>query len=124
MLTRPAYQYMADTVVGSLSEGSTVITLNISSACLDEIHPELTPPSTELEFLLLSPIQYGIVLDAGSSHTALYIYEWPAEKDNNTGRVEQTHSCKVKGTVCCHIHRYTHTTRMHCALNFSQRLYL
>lgn len=41
--------------------------------------------------------KYGIVLDAGSSHTALYIYEWPAEKDNNTGRVEQTHSCKVKG---------------------------
>ncbi|KAM9425471.1 ectonucleoside triphosphate diphosphohydrolase 1 [Pholidichthys leucotaenia] len=41
--------------------------------------------------------KYGIVLDAGSSHTALYIYEWPAEKDNNTGRVEQTYSCKVKG---------------------------
>ncbi|KAM3592483.1 uncharacterized protein V6R79_019698 [Siganus canaliculatus] len=41
--------------------------------------------------------KYGIVLDAGSSHTALYIYAWPAEKDNNTGRVEQTHSCKVKG---------------------------
>ncbi|XP_038591474.1 ectonucleoside triphosphate diphosphohydrolase 1 isoform X1 [Micropterus salmoides] len=41
--------------------------------------------------------KYGIVLDAGSSHTALYIYEWPAEKDNNTGRVEQIHSCKVKG---------------------------
>ncbi|XP_039991854.1 ectonucleoside triphosphate diphosphohydrolase 1 isoform X2 [Xiphias gladius] len=41
--------------------------------------------------------KYGIVLDAGSSHTALYIYEWPAEKDNNTGRVAQTHSCKVKG---------------------------
>uniref|UniRef100_A0A1A8L3A0 Ectonucleoside triphosphate diphosphohydrolase 1 n=1 Tax=Nothobranchius pienaari TaxID=704102 RepID=A0A1A8L3A0_9TELE len=41
--------------------------------------------------------KYGIVLDAGSSHTALYIYKWPAEKDNNTGRVEQEYSCKVKG---------------------------
>ncbi|XP_041830206.1 ectonucleoside triphosphate diphosphohydrolase 1 isoform X2 [Melanotaenia boesemani] len=41
--------------------------------------------------------KYGIVLDAGSSHTALYIYKWPAEKDNNTGRVEQKHSCKVQG---------------------------
>ncbi|XP_068439942.1 ectonucleoside triphosphate diphosphohydrolase 1 isoform X1 [Clinocottus analis] len=41
--------------------------------------------------------KYGIVLDAGSSHTSLYIYEWPAEKDNNTGRVEQTHSCTVDG---------------------------
>lgn len=46
---------------------------------------------------LLQKYKYGIVLDAGSSHTALYIYEWPAEKDNNTGRVEQTHSCKVQG---------------------------
>ncbi|KAF7667142.1 hypothetical protein LDENG_00077010 [Lucifuga dentata] len=46
---------------------------------------------------LLQKYKYGIVLDAGSSHTALYIYEWPAEKDNNTGRVEQTHVCKVKG---------------------------
>ncbi|KAI1887202.1 hypothetical protein AGOR_G00203720 [Albula goreensis] len=41
--------------------------------------------------------KYGIVLDAGSSHTAVYIYEWPAEKENNTGMVRQTHSCNVKG---------------------------
>ncbi|KAG8009215.1 Ectonucleoside triphosphate diphosphohydrolase 1 [Nibea albiflora] len=46
---------------------------------------------------LLQKYKYGIVLDAGSSHTALYIYKWPAEKDNNTGRAEQTHVCKVKG---------------------------
>ncbi|XP_051926813.1 ectonucleoside triphosphate diphosphohydrolase 1 [Hippocampus zosterae] len=41
--------------------------------------------------------KYGIVLDAGSSHTTVFIYEWPAEKDNNTGRAEQKHSCNVKG---------------------------
>uniref|UniRef100_A0AAV2LF73 Ectonucleoside triphosphate diphosphohydrolase 1 n=1 Tax=Knipowitschia caucasica TaxID=637954 RepID=A0AAV2LF73_KNICA len=47
---------------------------------------------------LIPKYKYGIVLDAGSSHTAMYIYEWPAEKDNNTGRVEQTHCCKVSGS--------------------------
>lgn len=46
-------------------------------------------------FLIL---QYGIVLDAGSSHTSVFIYEWPAEKENNTGMVRQTHTCGVKGT--------------------------
>lgn len=41
--------------------------------------------------------QYGIVLDAGSSRTTVYIYEWPAEKENNTGVVSQTFKCNVKG---------------------------
>ncbi|KAI4877222.1 hypothetical protein NFI96_020237 [Prochilodus magdalenae] len=41
--------------------------------------------------------KYGIVLDAGSSHTSVYIYEWPAEKENNTGMVSQMHSCNVNG---------------------------
>ncbi|KAK7918859.1 hypothetical protein WMY93_010143 [Mugilogobius chulae] len=43
---------------------------------------------------LIAKYKYGIVLDAGSSHTAMYIYQWPAEKDNNTGRVEQTTPAK------------------------------
>ncbi|XP_051883227.1 ectonucleoside triphosphate diphosphohydrolase 1 isoform X2 [Pristis pectinata] len=42
-------------------------------------------------------LKFGVVLDAGSSHTALYIYQWPAEKMNNTGLVEQLKSCSVKG---------------------------
>uniref|UniRef100_A0A8D2KSN2 Ectonucleoside triphosphate diphosphohydrolase 3 n=1 Tax=Varanus komodoensis TaxID=61221 RepID=A0A8D2KSN2_VARKO len=46
-----------------------------------------------------SPIRrtYGIVLDAGSSRTTAYVYEWPAEKENNTGVVSQTFKCNVKG---------------------------
>lgn len=47
---------------------------------------------------LLRP-QYGIVLDAGSSHTNLYIYKWPAEKENDTGVVQQLEECQVKGKV-------------------------
>ncbi|XP_004681087.2 PREDICTED: ectonucleoside triphosphate diphosphohydrolase 1 [Condylura cristata] len=42
-------------------------------------------------------LKYGIVLDAGSSHTSLYIYSWPAEKENNTGVVHQIDECRVKG---------------------------
>ncbi|XP_070780606.1 ectonucleoside triphosphate diphosphohydrolase 2 isoform X1 [Enoplosus armatus] len=40
---------------------------------------------------------YGIVLDAGSSHTALYIYKWPADKQNGTGVVTQHSECHAKG---------------------------
>ncbi|XP_012873286.1 PREDICTED: ectonucleoside triphosphate diphosphohydrolase 1 isoform X3 [Dipodomys ordii] len=42
-------------------------------------------------------VKYGIVLDAGSSHTNLYIYKWAAEKENDTGVVRQIEECKVKG---------------------------
>lgn len=41
--------------------------------------------------------QYGIVLDAGSSHTAMYIYKWPADKQNGTGVVTQHTECHPKG---------------------------
>ncbi|XP_024294853.1 ectonucleoside triphosphate diphosphohydrolase 2 [Oncorhynchus tshawytscha] len=40
---------------------------------------------------------YGVVLDAGSSHTAMYIYKWPADKQNGTGIVTQHSECHVKG---------------------------
>ncbi|XP_019353659.1 ectonucleoside triphosphate diphosphohydrolase 3 [Alligator mississippiensis] len=47
---------------------------------------------------VLSPgLKYGIVLDAGSSRTTVYVYEWPAEKANDTGVVSQTFKCNVKG---------------------------
>ncbi|XP_071337931.1 ectonucleoside triphosphate diphosphohydrolase 2-like [Trachinotus anak] len=40
---------------------------------------------------------YGIVLDAGSSHTSMYIYKWPADKQNDTGIVTQHNECHAKG---------------------------
>ncbi|KAG8442877.1 hypothetical protein GDO86_011619 [Hymenochirus boettgeri] len=46
----------------------------------------------------ISPgLKYGIVLDAGSSRTTVYVYQWPAEKENNTGVVNQTLKCNVMG---------------------------
>ncbi|XP_075690871.1 ectonucleoside triphosphate diphosphohydrolase 2 [Rhinoderma darwinii] len=41
--------------------------------------------------------KYGIVLDAGSSHTALFIYKWPADKENDTGIVSEHSMCDVHG---------------------------
>ncbi|XP_010600727.1 ectonucleoside triphosphate diphosphohydrolase 2 [Loxodonta africana] len=42
-------------------------------------------------------LKYGIVLDAGSSHTSLFVYKWPADKENDTGIVGQHSSCDVRG---------------------------
>lgn len=41
--------------------------------------------------------QYGMVFDAGSSHTSLFVYEWDSDKENDTGVVSQTLSCDVQG---------------------------
>ncbi|KAF7657817.1 hypothetical protein LDENG_00021940 [Lucifuga dentata] len=39
---------------------------------------------------------YGVVFDAGSSHTSMYVYKWPADKENGTGIVTQHSECHVK----------------------------
>ncbi|XP_062399352.1 ectonucleoside triphosphate diphosphohydrolase 2-like [Sardina pilchardus] len=44
-----------------------------------------------------SEYMYGVVLDAGSSHTTMYIYKWPANKQNGTGIVTQYEDCHVTG---------------------------
>ncbi|XP_054030415.1 ectonucleoside triphosphate diphosphohydrolase 2 [Dryobates pubescens] len=41
--------------------------------------------------------KYGIVLDAGSSHTAMFVYKWPADKENDTGVVSEHSMCDVQG---------------------------
>lgn len=42
-------------------------------------------------------LEYGIVVDAGSSRSTVYVYEWPGEKMNETGIVSELMSCKVSG---------------------------
>lgn len=41
--------------------------------------------------------KFGVVFDAGSSHTSLFVYQWPAAKENDTGVVSQTMTCKAEG---------------------------
>ncbi|KAJ8285616.1 hypothetical protein GJAV_G00028900 [Gymnothorax javanicus] len=48
--------------------------------------------------VMLPPnFQYGVVFDAGSTHTALFLYKWPGTKENNTGVVSQVLVCDVEG---------------------------
>ncbi|KAM4719369.1 ectonucleoside triphosphate diphosphohydrolase 2 [Anableps anableps] len=55
----------------------------------------LTIPSQDVQDA--PGFMYGIVLDAGSSHTTLYIYKWPADKQNGTGVVTQHNECTMEG---------------------------
>ncbi|NXO86411.1 ENTP8 diphosphohydrolase, partial [Sitta europaea] len=51
-----------------------------------------------VEDVTLPPtVKYGMVFDAGSSHTSLFVYEWDSDKENNTGVVSQTLACDVQG---------------------------
>ncbi|XP_039576272.1 ectonucleoside triphosphate diphosphohydrolase 8-like [Passer montanus] len=54
----------------------------------------LTPAK---DAVLPTRIKYGLVFDAGSTHTSLYIYRWPADKENDTGIVSQVEACSVSG---------------------------
>ncbi|XP_074967913.1 ectonucleoside triphosphate diphosphohydrolase 8-like [Phalacrocorax aristotelis] len=52
----------------------------------------------KIEDVTLPPtVKYGVVFDAGSSHTSLFVYEWDSDKENNTGVVSQTLSCDAQG---------------------------
>ncbi|XP_009942993.2 ectonucleoside triphosphate diphosphohydrolase 8-like [Opisthocomus hoazin] len=52
----------------------------------------------KIEDVTLPPmVKYGMVFDAGSSHTSLFVYEWDSDKENDTGVVSQTLSCNVQG---------------------------
>ncbi|GAA6229075.1 ectonucleoside triphosphate diphosphohydrolase 3 [Lates japonicus] len=42
-------------------------------------------------------LEYGIVIDSGSSRSNVYLYEWPGEKQNETGIVTEKLNCRVAG---------------------------
>uniref|UniRef100_A0A8C5DQI9 Ectonucleoside triphosphate diphosphohydrolase 3-like n=1 Tax=Gouania willdenowi TaxID=441366 RepID=A0A8C5DQI9_GOUWI len=42
-------------------------------------------------------LQYGIVIDSGSSRSNVFVYEWPGEKQNETGVVTEKMNCRVSG---------------------------
>uniref|UniRef100_A0A663NED7 Ectonucleoside triphosphate diphosphohydrolase 8 n=1 Tax=Athene cunicularia TaxID=194338 RepID=A0A663NED7_ATHCN len=78
--------YKAKTVAGLLAATCvfSIIALILSVVNVKDV---FLPPSTK----------YGLVFDAGSTHTALYIYRWPADKENGTGIVSQVEACTAPG---------------------------
>ncbi|NXP79828.1 ENTP8 diphosphohydrolase, partial [Ramphastos sulfuratus] len=51
-----------------------------------------------VEDVTLPPtLKHGLVLDAGSSHTSLFVYQWDADKENDTGVVSQALACHAQG---------------------------
>ncbi|XP_066188675.1 ectonucleoside triphosphate diphosphohydrolase 8-like [Sylvia atricapilla] len=76
-------KYFISAIVGAL------VALSIISLVLSLVRVEdVTLPPT---------VKYGMVFDAGSSHTSLFVYEWDSDKQNDTGVVSQTLSCDVQG---------------------------
>ncbi|NXG61919.1 ENTP8 diphosphohydrolase, partial [Hemiprocne comata] len=70
-------------IVGALVTLS-IIALVLSLVKIDDV----TLPPT---------VKYGMVFDAGSSHTSLFVYEWDSDKENDTGVISQALSCDVQG---------------------------
>ncbi|NXA63618.1 ENTP8 diphosphohydrolase, partial [Mohoua ochrocephala] len=70
-------------IVGAL------VALSITALVLSLVRVEdVTLPPT---------VKYGMVFDAGSSHTSLFVYEWDSDKENDIGVVSQSLSCDVQG---------------------------
>lgn len=54
-------------------------------------------------WFMMTTLQYGMVIDAGSSHTGMYVYKWSGEKTphatEGTGIVTEFDHCKTKGGI-------------------------
>lgn len=79
------------------SKGRLVVGVLAVAAIISGIIALILSLITNGTISLAPQIKYGMVFDAGSSHTNLYIYQWPADKENDTGIVSQTMVCSVDG---------------------------
>lgn len=49
--------------------------------------------------VLPKPHKFGIVIDAGSSHSEMFVFSWDREKPKGTAEVELVHRCFIAGGI-------------------------
>lgn len=67
-------------------------------------------------------LQYGVVFDAGSSHTTMYVYKWDGEPVHKTAVAGQIHHCQVEGLDSFLVHFICLTIDENLVLSFSLHL--
>ncbi|XP_071881602.1 ectonucleoside triphosphate diphosphohydrolase 8 isoform X3 [Anas platyrhynchos] len=88
----------AGKVGGRMEYKAKVIAGLIAATCVFSIIALILSAVNVKDVFLPPSNKYGMVFDAGSTHTALYIYQWPANKENGTGIVSQVETCTVNGS--------------------------
>lgn len=44
-------------------------------------------------YLILITFQYGLIIDAGSTHSQLFVFSWTKNENQKTGDVNLIHNC-------------------------------
>ncbi|XP_053817789.1 ectonucleoside triphosphate diphosphohydrolase 8-like isoform X3 [Vidua chalybeata] len=84
-----------DIVGGGMGSKAKAIAALLAVTCVCSIIALILSVVNVKDVLLSPSTKYGLVFDAGSTHTSLYIYRWPADKENDTGIVSQVEACSV-----------------------------
>ncbi|XP_053940149.1 ectonucleoside triphosphate diphosphohydrolase 8-like isoform X3 [Cuculus canorus] len=84
-------------VGGGMGSKAKVVAGLLAATCIFSIIALILSVVNVKDAFLPPSTKYGLVFDAGSMHTALYIYRWPADKENGTGIVSQVEACTVSG---------------------------
>ncbi|XP_059721394.1 ectonucleoside triphosphate diphosphohydrolase 8-like isoform X2 [Haemorhous mexicanus] len=84
-------------VGGGMGSKAKAIAGLLAATCVCSIIALILSVVNVKDVLLPPSTKYGLVFDAGSTHTSLYTYQWRANKENGTGIVSQVEACSVSG---------------------------